>query len=102
MATVAEKKSVTERVIEVVHKQLCGIHYPINKITRRTHLVNDLGADSLSSIELEMELEEEFSDDDFELKLPDGIEEELQTVGRVIDEVERQIKAAKKMQSSSK
>ena len=32
-----------------------------DKITRDTHFVNDLGADSLDTVELVMELEEEFN-----------------------------------------
>ena len=48
--------SVEERVIDIVAEQL-GVEK--DKITRETHFVNDLGADSLDTVELVMELEEE-------------------------------------------
>ena len=49
--------SVEAKVIEVVAEQL-GVDK--DKITRDTSFVNDLGADSLDTVELIMELEEEF------------------------------------------
>jgi len=49
--------SIEERVIDIVSEQL-GVEK--DKIGRDTHFVNDLGADSLDTVELVMELEEEF------------------------------------------
>ena len=49
--------SIEERVIDIVAEQL-GVEK--DKIGRDTHFVNDLGADSLDTVELVMELEEEF------------------------------------------
>ena len=49
--------SVAERVIDIVAEQL-GVSK--DQINRDTHFVNDLGADSLDTVELVMELEEEF------------------------------------------
>ena len=49
--------SVEERVIDIVAEQL-GVSK--DQITRDTSFVNDLGADSLDTVELVMELEEEF------------------------------------------
>ena len=49
--------SVEERVIDIVAEQL-GVNK--DQINRETSFVNDLGADSLDTVELVMELEEEF------------------------------------------
>ena len=49
--------SIEERVVDIVAEQL-GVEK--DKITRDTHFVNDLGADSLDTVELVMEHEEEF------------------------------------------
>ena len=52
--------SIQERVIDIVSEQL-GVEK--DKISRDTHFVNDLGADSLDTVELVMEFEEEFDID---------------------------------------
>jgi acyl carrier protein len=49
--------SVKERVIDIVAEQL-GVSK--DQVTPETSFVNDLGADSLDTVELVMELEEEF------------------------------------------
>ena len=49
--------SVQERVIDIVAEQL-GVEK--EKIKSESNFVNDLGADSLDTVELVMELEEEF------------------------------------------
>lgn len=69
--------SVEERVTEIVAEQL-GVDK--DKITRDTHFVNDLGADSLDTVELVMELEEEF-----DINIPDDAAEKIQKVGEAID-----------------
>jgi acyl carrier protein len=51
-----------------------------NDITRETHFINDLEADSLDTVELVMEFE-----DQFELSIPDEEAEKIQTVGQAID-----------------
>ena len=75
--------SVADRVIEIVAEQLGA-----NKetITRDTSFVNDLGADSLDTVELVMELEEEF-----DINIPDDIAEKIQTVGQAIDHIEKAV-----------
>jgi acyl carrier protein len=50
------------------------------KITRDTHFVDDLNADSLDTVELVMEFE-----DEFETSIPDEQAEKIQTVGQAID-----------------
>jgi acyl carrier protein len=73
--------SVPERVIEIVADQL-GVDK--EKITRETSFVNDLGADSLDTVELVMELEEEF-----DINIPDDAAEKIQTVGQAIEFIEK-------------
>jgi acyl carrier protein len=51
-----------------------------DKITPETSFINDLGADSLDTVELVMELE-----DEFEVSIPDEDAEKIQTVGNAID-----------------
>jgi acyl carrier protein len=74
--------SVQDRVIEIVASQLGGNK---EQITRETSFINDLGADSLDTVELVMELEEEF-----EINIPDDAAEKIQTVGQAIDFIEKQ------------
>jgi len=77
--------SVEERVIEIVGEQL-GVNK--DQISRETSFVNDLGADSLDTVELVMELEEEF-----DINIPDDAAEKIQTVGQAIDHIEAAISA---------
>ncbi len=74
--------SVESRVIDIVAEQL-GVDR--DKITRDSNFVNDLGADSLDTVELVMELEEEF-----DIKIPDETAEKIQTVGQAIDHIKQQ------------
>jgi acyl carrier protein len=80
--------SVEERVIEIVGEQL-GVGK--DQITRDTSFVNDLGADSLDTVELVMELEEEF-----DINIPDDAAEKIQTVGQAIDHIEAAVSGAGK------
>lgn len=72
--------SVLERVADIVAEQL-GVDK--EKITPETSFVNDLGADSLDTVELVMELEEEF-----DINIPDDAAEKIQTVGQAVDYIE--------------
>ena len=49
-------------------------------VTPQASFVNDLGADSLDTVELVMALEEEF-----DLEIPDEQAEKIQTVGQAIE-----------------
>ena len=73
--------SVEERVTEIVSEQL-GVDK--DKITRETSFVNDLGADSLDTVELVMELEEEF-----DISIPDEAAEKIQKVGEAVEYIEK-------------
>jgi len=72
--------SVFERVQDIVADQL-GVEK--EKINPETSFVNDLGADSLDTVELVMELEEEF-----DIDIPDDAAEKIQTVGEAVDYIE--------------
>jgi acyl carrier protein len=73
--------SVHDRVIDIVAEQL-GVDK--EKVTPETSFVNDLGADSLDTVELVMELEEEF-----DIQIPDEAAEKIQTVGQAIEFIEK-------------
>ncbi len=68
---------IQDKVIEIVAEQM-GVDK--SEITRETSFVNDLNADSLDTVELVMEFE-----DEFELSIPDEEAEKIQTVGQAID-----------------
>ncbi len=75
--------SVSERVIDIVAEQL-GVNK--DQIQPETSFVNDLGADSLDTVELVMELEEEF-----DINIPDDVAEKIQTVGQAIEHIEKAV-----------
>ena len=50
-----------------------------NKITATAHFIEDLGADSLDTVELIMEFEEEFG-----IEIPDDAAENIQTFGDAV------------------
>ncbi len=68
---------IDERVIKIVCDQMGTTP---DKVTRETSFINDLGADSLDTVELVMEFE-----DEFEISIPDEDAEKIQTVGHAID-----------------
>ncbi len=72
--------STFDKVKEVIIDKL-GVEG--DKIATEASFVDDLGADSLDTVELIMELEEEFS-----LEIPDEDAEGLTTVGSVVDYIE--------------
>ncbi len=73
--------AIADRVIDIVAEQL-GVDR--EKVTPDTSFVNDLGADSLDTVELVMELEEEF-----DVNIPDDAAEKIQTVGQAIEYIEK-------------
>jgi len=68
---------IETKVIEIVSEQM-GVDK--GEITRETHFINDLNADSLDTVELVMEFE-----DEFETSIPDEQAEKIKTVGQAID-----------------
>ena len=79
------EKSISEKVKDIIVEQL-GVNP--EQVTESASFIEDLGADSLDTVELVMAFEEEFS-----VEVPDEDAEKLQTVGNVIDYIEK--KAAK-------
>lgn len=71
------KPSIEERVIKIVCDQMGTTP---DKVSRETSFINDLGADSLDTVELVMEFE-----DEFEISIPDEDAEKIQSVGHAID-----------------
>ncbi len=54
-----------------------------SEVTPEASFTNDLGADSLDTVELIMELEKEF-----DISIPDEQAEKIQTVGQAIEYIE--------------
>jgi len=71
------KEEIEAKVISIVAEQM-GVDK--SEISRDTNFVNDLNADSLDTVELVMEFE-----DEFEASIPDEDAEKIQTVGQAID-----------------
>src|SRR5438270_12646504 len=74
-------EDIEQKVIEIVSEQM-GVEK--SEITRETHFIDDLNADSLDTVELVMEFE-----DEFELSIPDEETDRCQTVGQAIDYIKR-------------
>ena len=77
-------KSIEERVKKIIVDQL-GVKP--EQVTPDAKFIEDLGADSLDTVELVMALEEEFGSE-----IPDEQAEKLQSVGDVIKYIEDQQK----------
>ena len=75
------EKSISEKVIDIIVEQL-GVNP--EQVTESASFIEDLGADSLDTVELVMAFEEEFSVD-----VPDEVAETLKTVGNVVDYIEK-------------
>ena len=80
----------TREEIEVKVKDIVSEQMGVDKgeITLETSFVNDLNADSLDTVELVMELE-----DEFDMNIPDEDAEKIQTVGAAVEFIEKQIQA---------
>jgi len=75
---------IEAKVIEIVSEQM-GVDK--SEITRETSFINDLNADSLDTVELVMEFE-----DEFDMSIPDEEAEKIQTVGAAIDYIVNLVK----------
>ena len=65
-------QAIEKRVIEIISEQMGADKA---EITRETSFINDLNADSLDTVELVMEFE-----DEFDMSIPDEEAEKIQTV----------------------
>ena len=71
----ASEKTIEQRVKDIIVEQL-GVNG--DQVTPEAKFIEDLGADSLDTVELVMALEEEFGQE-----IPDVEAEKLQSVGDV-------------------
>ncbi|MBI4777667.1 acyl carrier protein [Candidatus Desantisbacteria bacterium] len=76
-------ETVIERVKKIIVDQL-GVNE--DQAVQDASFVDDLGADSLDTVELVMALEEEFG-----IEIPDEDAEKIKTVGNVVDYVNEHI-----------
>jgi len=74
--------TVFERIKKIVVEQL-GVEE--KEVVPSASFVDDLGADSLDLVELIMSLEEEFSNPDQKVEIPDEDAEKIATVQDAID-----------------
>ncbi len=72
--------TVQDRVVKIVCDQMGTTP---DKISKDTSFINDLGADSLDTVELVMEFE-----DEFEISIPDEDAEKIQTIGSAVEYIE--------------
>ena len=80
------EKSIEEKVKDIIIEQL-GVN--AEQVTPNASFIEDLGADSLDTVELVMAFEEEFS-----VEIPDEAAEKIQTVQHAIDFISKNAAAA--------
>jgi acyl carrier protein len=79
---VPTRAEIEDKVKDIVSEQM-GVDK--TTITMQTSFVSDLNADSLDTVELVMELE-----DEFDMSIPDEEAEKLQTIGAAVEFIEKQ------------
>ncbi len=79
-----DMSDIKSRVIAIIVDKL-GVDQ--GEVTPEASFTNDLGADSLDTVELIMEFEKEFN-----IAIPDDQAEKIQTVGQAVDYVEKNAK----------
>lgn len=77
--------NIAERVNKIIVDKL-GVDE--SEITPEASFTNDLGADSLDTVELIMEFEKEF-----DISIPDEQAENITTVGMAVEYLESQVQA---------
>lgn len=82
-------KTIEQRVKEIIVNQL---NVNEEQVVPAASFLDDLGADSLDTVELIMAFEEEFKDE-IKGEIPEEEAEKLQTVGAVIDYIEQKSKS---------
>ncbi len=87
MAAGEKLKEITEKVKQIISEQL-GVEE--SEVTPSASFVDDLGADSLDTVELVMALEEHF-----DIEIPDEDAEKIRTVQDAIDYIEKHSKVSK-------
>jgi acyl carrier protein len=87
MAVNEKSKALVDKVKQIIAEQL-GVEE--DEVTPSSSFVDDLGADSLDTVELVMALEE-----NFDLEIPDEAAEKIRTVQDAIDYIEKHAKVSK-------
>jgi len=77
--------NVAEKVKQIIIEKL-GVDE--SEVTTEASFTNDLGADSLDTVELIMEFEKEF-----DISIPDEKAENIQTVGQAVSYLEEQLQS---------
>ncbi|MBC6420982.1 MAG: acyl carrier protein [Hormoscilla sp. SP5CHS1] len=80
------QETTLERVQKIVVDQL-GVD--ASEVKPEVSFTEDLGADSLDTVELVMALEEEFG-----LEISDEVAETIDTVGKAVDHINENVKAS--------
>jgi acyl carrier protein len=78
-------QEIFEKVKKIVVEQL---EVEADQVTPEANFANDLGADSLDTVELVMALEEEF-----DIEIPDEVAEKIDTVGKAVEHISSEIEA---------
>lgn len=81
-------KTIEQRVVDIIVNQL---NVNEEQVTPEASFLEDLGADSLDTVELIMAFEEEFKDE-IDGEIPESEAEKLQKVGDVIGYIESKSK----------
>jgi acyl carrier protein len=77
--------NIAEKVKEIIIEKL-GVDE--SEVSTEASFTNDLGADSLDTVELIMEFEKEF-----DISIPDEQAENIQTVGQAVSYLEEQLQS---------
>ena len=72
----ADQKAIADRIIEIVAEKM---DKPKEEIAPEKSIVNDLGADSLDTVELMMDIE-----DEFDVSIPEEEAQKIVTIGDAI------------------
>ena len=84
MSNDVDVQAIENKIIDIISEQM-GVDKA--DVSKETSFINDLNADSLDTVELVMEFE-----DEFDISIPDEEAEKIQTVGSAVDYV---VKVAK-------
>jgi acyl carrier protein len=79
-------QEIFERVKKIVIEQL---EVDPEQVKPEASFANDLGADSLDTVELVMALEEEF-----DIEIPDEVAEQIDTVGKAVEHISQTVETA--------